>query len=80
MFCVSISEILEHFDTGWFENFNEWVGDDERKKEINEIITWRNNIAHGKESTTNNVTIGSVRTKFKTACDLIDFLEHISTN
>lgn len=77
MDCISMAKILEHFDSAWCESFNEWIGDDERKKEINEIITWRNNIAHGKESTTNNVTIGSVKTKFKTACDLVDFLEKI---
>jgi hypothetical protein len=77
MACTAISEILQHFDVDWQKSFDDWSSKDERKKEINEIISWRNNIAHGKESSTNNVTINSVGIKFNTACSLIDFLEGV---
>lgn len=75
MRCDAIREILNHLDQAWSSSFDSWVHADERKKELNEIISWRNDIAHGKESNTNNVTLGSVSTKFQIACDLIDFLE-----
>jgi len=75
MRCEAISEILENFDISWSQGFLDWIKKDERKKEINEIIRWRNDIAHGKEANTNNITTSSVNTKFKIACNLIDFLE-----
>ena len=78
MFCQSIHDIVAQFDAKWSDDFDEWVKVGERKKEINEIVSWRNNIAHGKESSTNNVTIGSVSTKFVAACELVDFLETLS--
>jgi len=79
MACSAISEILGHFDARWSESFLTWVDEkEERKKEINEIVAWRNSIAHGKESSTNNVTIGSVTTKFYSACELVDFIEELS--
>lgn len=71
----AIREILEKFDYTWGEKFTGWVSEDERKKEVNEIIKWRNDIAHGNEANTNNVTRGSVASKFKVACDLVDFVE-----
>lgn len=71
----AIKDILEHLDPGWSAQYETWVKNEERKKEINEIITWRNAIAHGKESNTNNVTLGSVSTKFQVACQLVDFIE-----
>lgn len=77
MKCDAISEILGHFDPAWQTSFDSWLGEKERKKEINEIISWRNNIAHGKESNTNNVTLGSVKTKMNVACELVDFLESL---
>lgn len=75
MKCDAILDILDNFDEVWSAKFRAWLEEEERKKEINEIIKWRNDIAHGKEANTNNVTIGSVKTKFRIACDLIDFLE-----
>lgn len=75
MRCDAISDILANFDDAWTVKFSIWIGEGERKKEINEIIKWRNDIAHGKESNTTNVTISSVKTKFKIACELVDFLE-----
>ena len=47
--------------------------------EVNEIIKWRNDIAHGNEANTNNVTRGSVANKFKVACELVDFVEGLPT-
>ena len=75
MRCDAIREILGHLDQAWSASFDAWLQEDERKKEINEIISWRNDIAHGKESNTNNVTLSSVSTKFQVACQLVDFIE-----
>lgn len=75
MEAEAISKILGQFDDSWGEKFADWVKQDEHKKEINEIIKWRNDIAHGNEANTNNVTRGSVASKFKVACGLVDFIE-----
>lgn len=80
MRCNTISNILENLDAVWSERFDGWVNQNERKKELNEIIAWRNDIAHGKEANTNNVTLGSVSTKFRIACELIDFPEGLSVD
>lgn len=79
MHCESLGNILSSFEPSWADEFASWVNDEERKKEINEIIRWRNNIAHGKESNTNNVTINSVKQKFRIACELIDYLENLTS-
>lgn len=71
----AIDELAGCFDQKWSKDFNVWLGEKDRKKEINEIVSWRNNIAHGKEAATNNVTLKSINTKFKIACDLVDFFE-----
>lgn len=73
-----IQEILRSFDTDWASAYESWVGSEERKKEINEIITWRNSISHGEESKTNNVTLHSIRSKLNTAIELVDFLESLT--
>ena len=77
MKCDAIKEILGHFDGMWVTGFEEWLNGSERRKEINEIINWRNAIAHGKEENTNNVTLASVSNKFEIACDLIDYIEEL---
>jgi hypothetical protein len=77
MKCDAIREILEHFDPNWSTKFDVWLDADERKKEINEIIKWRNDIAHGKESNTTNVTLSSVKRKLSVACALVDFVESL---
>ena len=76
----AIREILDHLDPRWSDQYDAWVKTEERKKEINEIIKWRNYIAHGKESNTGNVTLGSVSTKFQIACQLVDFIEALPNN
>lgn len=76
----AIHDILDQFDTAWGVKFDSWIKTDERKKEVNEIIKWRNDIAHGNEANTNNVTRGSVASKFKIACELIDFVESLPAN
>lgn len=75
MRCDVIKDILGNFDDTWKESFENWLGSEERLKEINEIVKWRNDIAHGKEANTSNVTLNSVSNKFRIACDLVDFVE-----
>lgn len=77
MRCDTINEFLRYCDVEWARYFEAWLKDTERKKEINEIIRWRNDIAHGKEANTNNITLQSVGQKFQIACDLVDFIENL---
>lgn len=77
MKCNAIIDLLGNFDDNWRVSFENWLGDDERVKEMNEIVNWRNNIAHGNEANTNNVTLNSVSNKFRIACDLVDFVEEL---
>ena len=77
MSVEAITKILNQFDQRWGERFEAWTRESERKKEVNEIIKWRNDIAHGNEANTNNVTKASVAQKFKVACDLVDFVESL---
>lgn len=77
MKCNAIIDLLGNFDDSWRVSFEDWLSDDERVKEINEIVNWRNNIAHGNEANTNNVTLNSVSNKFRIACDLVDFVEEL---
>lgn len=80
MKCDSIGEILGHFDIRWKSNFETWLAEDEQRKQcINNIVTWRNSIAHGNESNTTGVTINSVSNCFKCACALIAFIENTVT-
>jgi len=72
-----IQRTLEGLDKGWSKKHEEWSNENQRKKEINEIITWRNDIVHGKESNLNSITLVSVKDKFKVACDLVDFIEDL---
>ena len=77
MKCDAIKEILGHFDGISVTGFKEWLNGFEKRKEINEIINWRNAIAHGKEENTRNVTPASVSNKFEIVCDLIDYIEEL---
>ena len=77
MKCNAIIDLLGYFDDNWRASFENWLNDDERVKEINEIVSWRSNIAHGNEANTNNVTLNSVSNKFRIACDLVDFVEEL---
>ena len=71
-----ISEILGYFKQSWSEKFNNWLKQEEsRKDNINSIVQWRNSIAHGEESNTTGVTLNSVRLKFETAKELVLFIE-----
>ena len=72
----NILDILQKFESGWHEVFEKWINDkEERKGDINSLISWRNDISHGKESNTTGITIVSVKNKFNTACNLIDLIE-----
>lgn len=77
MKCEAIGKILGSFDKKWEEVFNDWLSESERRKEINEIISWRNEIAHGRESNIGSVTLPSVANKFQIACNLIDFIDEL---
>lgn len=76
----NISDILGNFDDRWRQSFEGWLGDaEERKATINNLISWRNNIAHGSEANTTGVTLASVNKSFECACQFIDFLEELAT-
>ena len=77
MKCDAIREILRNFDSNWEKNFENWLESNERKKEINEIISWRNAVAHGQEANARNVSLASVTQKFRIACDLVDFIDKL---
>lgn len=74
----NINIILEHFDHSWGVSFIAWLlENDQYKAEINSLISSRNDIAHGKEANTTNVTLRSTRNRLLIAFDLIDFLESL---
>ena len=77
MNSAALVEIVNNLEPAWAEELGKWIDEKERKKEINEIIKWRNNIAHGKESATTNVTLNSVKEKFRVASELIDYIESL---
>jgi len=78
MSCGNISDILGRFDLSWSTKFDLWIAaNDERKTKIDDIVRWRNSIAHGKEANTTGVTIASVQSSFSCACDLVDLLEEL---
>lgn len=80
MSCANILEILNHFDEDWASKFDKWLKDEEeRKGAINNLVSWRNNIAHGNEANTTGVTINSVTRSFKHACALVDLLDDLAT-
>ena len=72
----NIKDILNHFDQSWASRFEIWIGGkDQYKSEIASLITSRNDIAHGKEANTTNVTLRSIRNRLRIAFELIEFLE-----
>ncbi|GKV82894.1 hypothetical protein LOZ86_20785 [Pectobacterium parvum] len=72
----NINAILGQFNSTWSDAFLDWVKDnDDRKNDINSIVSWRNSIAHGQESKTNGVTLVSVRKAFSTVSDLVTFID-----
>ena len=74
----AIAEILGKFDQAWEDSFLAWLDSSlERKATINNIISWRNNIAHGNESNTTGVTMNSVKNGFSCACKLVEFVEDL---
>ncbi|WP_432460487.1 HEPN domain-containing protein [Agarivorans sp. QJM3NY_25] len=72
----NIKTILGQFNSNWSDNFLEWLKDkDDRKNDINSVVSWRNSIAHGQESKTNGVTLVSVRRAFSTISELVSFID-----
>jgi hypothetical protein len=72
----NIKDILGQFNPVWSGEFSTWLDqDDNRKKNINSIVRWRNGIAHGQESNTTGVTLVSVRNAFSTISDLVSLID-----
>ncbi len=72
--------ILNSFNDDWGTLFDKWIMANDRKKELNEAIEWRNTISHGKESDVSNITIKSAMTKFQLSCDFVNFIEKLVHN
>lgn len=72
----NLARILEQFEQSWSDNFLEWLSaNDQYKSEINSLISSRNDVAHGKEANTTNVTLLSTKQRLKIAFEVVDFLE-----
>lgn len=77
MTTSNITDILRQFNSTWGDEFETWQNEDpSRKSNINSIISWRNNIAHGNESNTTGVTLVSVKTAFISVNNLVAFIEN----
>ncbi len=75
----NIDVILKQFSKSWSISFASWISDQEnRKGDINNLVSWRNDIAHGNESNTTGVTISSVSQKFTTIKSLVTFIESLA--
>jgi hypothetical protein len=71
-----IREILGKFDANWQSGFSTWLGsDDSLKRNMEALMRSRNDIAHGKEANTTNVTLTSSKERMLVAFQLIDFVE-----
>lgn len=81
MNVAAIEDTLAKFDPSWGESFHAWLDSSlERKATINNIVAWRNNIAHGNESNTTGVTMSSVKSGFACACKLVEFIENLAVS
>lgn len=78
MSTKNINNILQKFDKGWGEDFTSWLNEEDRRTgDINNLMSWRNNIAHGNELNTNGVTLVSVKEKLSTITELVSFIENL---
>ena len=78
MKSANMREILNHFDPSWATRFDDWItAGDQYKSELNSLIASRNDIAHGKEANTTNVTLRSMRNRLRIALELVGFLESL---
>jgi hypothetical protein len=72
----NIVSILQSFKQSWADDFEAWLLEtEERKATINNLVSWRNNIAHGNEASTTGVTLTTVEAAFNCACKLVDHIE-----
>ncbi|MCP1232034.1 MAE_28990/MAE_18760 family HEPN-like nuclease [Acetobacter indonesiensis] len=77
----NIESILKCFDSGWSIEFSSWINSKENyKSEINSLISSRNDIAHGKEANTTNVTLRSMRSRLRISLEIIEKIENIINN
>lgn len=69
------------FNNEWEANLALWFElDDKRKSDINSLVKWRNDIAHGNEANTTGITINSAKSKYDTVVSLVDKIESIVHN
>lgn len=81
MKTTNIREILNHFDPNWAMGFDGWIANGgQYKSELNSLISSRNDIAHGKEANTTNVTLRSTRNRLSIAFELVEFLDELILN
>lgn len=72
----NIREILEKFQHDWGNQFVTWLAEnDQYKSEINSLVAGRNDVAHGKEANTTNITLPNTRARLQIAFAVIQFLE-----
>lgn len=72
-----ILEIIECFDCQWKMAFSEWIDENGYKKNINSLVQSRNDISHGNDANTNNVTILSVTQNFEIVNDVLGKLDEL---
>lgn len=74
----SVIDLLGFFSPDWREQMEKWSQENDGiKSDINSLIEWRNNISHGNDANTTNVTMSSVKTKFDSVNKLLDQVEMI---
>lgn len=74
--CRPFGKFLEKFNKVWSIEFRRWLDEnDQYEKELDAIVSSRNNIAHGKEANATNVTLPFVKKKLMVANELVKFLE-----
>ena len=72
----NIKQILGQFNRTWELEFTEWL-DEPKSASINNLIGWRNSIAHGQEQKANAVTLPTIKENFITAKELVCWCEEL---
>lgn len=77
----AIKDILEKCDENWSIKFEEWIKEnDTRKDHLNSLVKWRNEISHGNDTNTNGVTRNTVKERWETAKKIVKKVEEIVLN
>lgn len=72
-----ILEIIDFFDTQWRFAFCEWIEENSYKQNINGLVQARNDISHGNDANTHNVTLPSVKKNFKVINEVLSKLDDL---